>query len=143
MLDAANGHSEHHDPCRRFIDGLRVGTTSAFLVWGVCYEFLRVSTHANVFPSPLSWREAVGFIDELLALPRFGVLTETDRHTAVLARTLAEFPDIRGSRMHDLHTVVLMREHGVSEICTRDAGFRRFPFLTIVDPLGAADEESP
>lgn len=70
------------------------------------------------------------------------MLTETDQHTAVLARTLAEFPDIRGNRMHDLHTVVLMREHGVSEICTRDAGFRRFPFLTIVDPLETAAEES-
>ena len=97
LLDAANGHSQHHDPCRRFIDGLRLGTTPAFLVWGVCYEFLRVITHPNVSASPLGRREAVGFIDELLALPGFGVLAETDRHTAVLARTLDEFPDIRGA----------------------------------------------
>ena len=38
--------------------------------------------------------------------------------------------------MHDLHTAVLMRAHGISRICTRDTGFRRFPFLTVVDPLG-------
>lgn len=121
---------------------MRLDATPAFLTWGVCYEFLRVITHPNVSASPLGRREAVGFIDELLALPGFGVLAETDRHTAVLARMLDEFPDIRGSRMHDLHTVVLMREHGVSRICTRDAGFRRFPFLTVVDPLDAP-EESP
>ena len=30
--------------------------------------------------------------------------------------------------MHDLHTAVLMREHAVSRICTRDTGVhRRFP----------------
>ena len=38
--------------------------------------------------------------------------------------------------MHDLHTAVLMRENGMSRTCTRDSEFRRFPFLTVVDPLG-------
>ena len=46
-----------------------------------------------------------------------------------------ELPDIRGNQMHDLHTAVIMREHGVSRICTRDTGFHRFPFLTVVDPV--------
>jgi len=53
----------------------------------------------------------------------------------VLGRTLAEVPNIRGLRMHDLHTAVLMREHGISRICTRDRDFRLFPFLDVVDPL--------
>jgi predicted nucleic acid-binding protein len=30
---------------------------------------------------------------------------------------------------------VLLREHGIARICTRDADFHRFPFLTVVDPL--------
>ena len=54
----------------------------------------------------------------------------------LLAQTVAELPDLRGNVMHDLHTAVLMREHGISQICTRDADFRRFPFLTMIDPLG-------
>ena len=53
----------------------------------------------------------------------------------MLAHTLAEFSDTRANGMHDLHTVVLMREHSISRICTLDSGFRRFPFLTVVDPL--------
>ena len=44
-------------------------------------------------------------------------------------------PDIRGNLFHDLHIAVLMREHGVSRICTRDTDFQRFPFLTVADPL--------
>ena len=57
----------------------------------------------------------------------------------VLARTIAEFPDTRANGMHDLHTAVLMREHGISRICTLDSGFRRFPFLTVVDPSGLSE----
>ena len=57
------------------------------------------------------------------------------RHAAVLEQTLSELSDLRGNVMHDLHTAVLMREHGVSRICTLDSDFHRFPFLTVVDPL--------
>ena len=64
------------------------------------------------------------------------MLVATSRHVAVLTQTLAELPDLRGNVLHDAHIAVLMREHGVSRICTRDAGFRRFPFLTALDPLG-------
>ena len=48
--------------------------------------------------------------------------------------TLSKPPDLRGSVMHNVHTAVLMREHGVSHICTRSAVFRRSPFLTVLDP---------
>ena len=51
------------------------------------------------------------------------------------AEALRELPDIRGNLAHDLHTAVLMREHGVSRIVTRDTNFHRFPFLTVIDPL--------
>jgi len=37
--------------------------------------------------------------------------------------------------MHDVHTAVLMREHGIREICTRDTDFHRFPFLKVIDPV--------
>jgi predicted nucleic acid-binding protein len=32
--------------------------------------------------------------------------------------------------MHDAHTAVLMREHGIRTIFTRDSDFHRFPFST-------------
>ncbi len=38
---------------------------------------------------------------------------------------------------HDLHTAALMREHGISRICTRDYDFHRFPFISVFDPLSA------
>ena len=135
LLDAANVDSDFHDACRRQLDACLNDPDPVYLTWSICYEFLKVATTLRVFPSPLSAGEAWRFIETVLDSSGGGVLTATDRHPALLARTLAEFPDLRGGVLHDVHTAVLMREHGVERICTRDADFRRFPFLTVVDPL--------
>ena len=63
------------------------------------------------------------------------ILVATERHAAVAAQVFGEFPSLAGNLLHDTHTAVLMREHGVARICTRDADFRRFPFLEVVEPL--------
>jgi predicted nucleic acid-binding protein len=79
----------------------------------------------------------------LLTAPGISVLRPTDLHAAALASTVAELAELRGNLMHDLHTAVLMREHGESRICTRDSDFHRFPFLSVVDPLRWAAVRSP
>ena len=80
---------------------------------------------------------ALGFIEALLGMEAFSVLEPTERHGLVLNRMLHELPDVRGNLVHDLHTAVLMREHGVSRICTRDTDFQRFSFLSVVDAVHA------
>jgi predicted nucleic acid-binding protein len=52
----------------------------------------------------------------------------------VLAEVLGTMPEARGNLMHDLETVTLMREHGLSRIVTRDADFHRFGGIEVVDP---------
>ena len=136
LLHAADERSELGSSCRRRLDDARGDAAPAFLTWSVCYEFLRVSTHARAFRSPWTPSAAWSFIEHLLAAPGFEVLVATPRHGAVLAQTLAELTDLRGNVLHDVHTACLMREHGVSRICTRDTHFRRFPFLSVLDPLG-------
>lgn len=134
LLDAANVDSDFHGVCRQRLDACQSDPSPVYLTWSICYEFLRVSTHPHVFPTPMGVEAAWRFIDAVLSSPGGAMLTATGRHADVLARTLAEFPDLRGKVLHDVHTAVLMREHGVSRICTRDADFRRFPFLSVVDP---------
>ena len=135
LIYAANEESEFHDICRRRIDESRMDPSPAFVTWNICYEFLRVSTHRRVFPSPWTPQGAWRFVETLLESPGFALLRATDRHQAILAQTMSELPDVRGNLIHDLHTAVLMREHGVTRICTRDTDFHRFPFLDVVDPL--------
>lgn len=43
--------------------------------------------------------------------------------------------NIAGNLVHDTHTAILMREHGIRRIYTRDTDFHRFPFLEPIDPL--------
>ena len=135
LIHAVNEDSEVHRPCLERL-GEASRSFSAFLTWSICYEFLRVTTHRNILPSPLTPDRALLFLTALLDSPGIGLLRPTDRHQSVLAQTLAELPEIRGNVMHDLHTAVLMRENHVEKICTLDRDFLRFPFLTVVDPLG-------
>ena len=103
--------------------------------WGICYEFLRVTTHPRVMARPRTGPEAWAFLTAVLASPGLGLLRPTNRHTQVVGEILDELPDLRGNRMHDLHTAALMREHGIRTVYTRDTDFHRFPFLEPLDPL--------
>lgn len=74
-------------------------------------------------------------MDAVLASPACHLLVETDRHPQVLDELVTSHPDLSGNLMHDLHTVALMKEHGVTEIRTADTDFRRFPEIRAVNPL--------
>lgn len=137
LVYAANRGSAEHDRCRTLLDTSRRNGAAWFLTWGICYEFLRVVTHPRVLRRPWTARAANRFLSALLDSPGMSVLTATDRHTRVLAEVLDEVPGLSGNLLHDTHTAVLMREHGIRRICTRDTDFHRFPFLEPIDPLVA------
>jgi predicted nucleic acid-binding protein len=108
------------------------------MTWGVCYEFLRVITHPKVLRVPWSSAAAVEFLEAVQAAPALSMLVPTERHGSVLDEVTSMVPRISGNLWHDTETAVLMREHGIRRICTRDMDFHRFPFLEPVDPLVAA-----
>ncbi len=136
LVYAADAASPFHRACRERVEQARLDASPAFVTWSILYEFLRVTTHVRAPVSPWSQQAAWGYVESLIAPPGFEVLVATPRHASVLARTVLDVPELRGNIVHDVHTAVLMREHGISRICTRDADFRRFPFLTVLDPLG-------
>ena len=135
LIYAVDDDSEFQGPCRELLERSRRDPSPSFLTWNICYEFIRISTHLALPRMHWSSNEAWRFLEQLLESPGFSMLTPTHRHAVVLTQTLSELPDIRGNTVHDLHTAALMREHGVSRICTRDTDFHRFPFLTVIDPL--------
>ena len=134
LIDSANRASDFHKPCRRTIERCQMQASPWYVSWPICYEFLRVCTHPYVFPKPLSLGAAWQFIESLLASPSAGVLLPTARHSELLGRLVVEIPHLRGNILHDAHTAVLMREHGIREIYTRDTDFHRFPFIKVIDP---------
>ena len=134
VVHAARTDSEFHTPCRQRIIEAGAGTSAVFLTWNVCYEFLRVITHPRIYPNAWSAEDGSRFLAMLLASPSFGLLLPMENHLRTLIQVSGEVPSTRGNVVHDMHTVVLMREHGISQICTMDSDCRRFPFIEVVDP---------
>ena len=138
LIFAAFADCSEHRACRKLLDSALSAALPWFVTWGILYEFLRVATHPRVPRQPLGIHEAWSFVADLLGSPGFTVLTETDRHAEVAARVLQEVPLLRGNILHDAHTAILMREHGIRRIYTRHTDFHRFPFLEVIDPLRAS-----
>ena len=135
LVYAANEESAEHAACRRLLDRWQKQEPAWFTTWGVLYEFLRVVSHPKIHRRPWPVDRAVAFVQSLLASPGLTVLAPTSRHAAILAQTAREVHGLGGNILHDVHTSVLMREHGIRRIVTRDADFHRFPFVEVVDPL--------
>jgi len=135
LLYAADADSPDHSKCRDILESWRRQASPWHLTWGIVYEFLRVSTHRNVFRNPFKPADAWAFIEATLASPSLTPLVPTERHQAVASEVFGEIPDIRGNLVFDARTAILMREHGIKTIYTRDTDFNRFPFLDVVDPV--------
>ncbi len=135
LVYAADADSAFHQACRERVEGWRRQPDAWYLTWGILYEFLRVTTHPRVMRRPWSGRDAWAFVAALLASPALTVLVPTDRHPEVAARVFDEIPHLAGNLVHDAHTAVLMREHGIRRIFTRDTDFHRFPFIEPLDPV--------
>ena len=135
LIYAADGDSQFHSACRDWVDARRARPDAWYTTWPILYEFLRVTTHSRVLRQPMQITEAWAFIVALLASPGIATLGPTQRHADVAAEVVAEMPHLAGNLLHDTHTAVLMREHGIRQICTRDADFHQFRFLEVIDPL--------
>ena len=135
LVYAADRDSEFHQPCRSKLEEWRSLASAWYTTWPILYEFLRVTTHPRVLRKPWPLKRSWTFVEALLASPGFTALSPTDRHADVAAEVFRELPHLAGNLMHDAATAVLMREHGIRRIYTRDTDFHRFPFLEPLDPL--------
>ncbi|MGH8606647.1 MAG: type II toxin-antitoxin system VapC family toxin [Gammaproteobacteria bacterium] len=135
LVYAADADAQFHAVSHDWLERQRGRADAWYTTWAILYEFLRVTTHPRVMRRPWSAPEAWSFVSALLTSPGLGVLVPTQRHAQVAEQVIAELPHLAGNLLHDTHTAVLMREHGIRRICTRDVDFHRFSFLEVVDPL--------
>jgi len=78
--------------------------------------------------------DAWSFVGQVIASPSVRMLGPTERHGQVLVEVLGAAPT-EGGTPPGLETAVLLREHGVRELLSADRGMRRFPFLSVRDPV--------
>lgn len=134
LVYAADEDSPLHKRCVRLIEEWRRQSSVWYVTWGILYEFLRVITHPRVFRKPWSVTKAWSFVEAILASPSLGLLVPAERHVDVAAEVIKSMPSLSGNLLYDAQTAILMQEHGIERIYTRDTDFHRFPFLEPVDP---------
>lgn len=135
LLYAANADCEEHKASRKFLTRLLEAPGQCYLTEGICYEFLRVSTHHKVFPRPLKASNALAFLGAVLDRPGVSVLSAGPNHWRMLEQVLSEMPSLAGNLCFDLRTVTLMREYGIVRIYTADTDFLQFKGIEVTNPL--------
>jgi toxin-antitoxin system PIN domain toxin len=137
LLYAANSDSEEHLSAIHFLKNTASGAAQSFFTEGILYEFLRVSTHPRVFPSPLTWRQATQFLRVFTGNPKFQIISAGADHWPLLEKLLKEITHPAGNLFFNIRTAVLMMEHGIKVIYTTDTDFLQFPDIEVINPLRA------
>ena len=75
-------------------------------------------------------------MEALAAQPRVRLLAEEPGFLEVYRSVTESFP-VRANLVPDAHLAALLQQHGVRTLYTRDADFRKFPFLEVRDPFAA------
>lgn len=127
-------NSRHHDAALRLLTAMAEGPDPWALPWPCVYEFLRVVTHPRVFHPPMPVAAALRDLRAVLGSPSLVLLSETPRHADIFDETIRD-AGVSGNLIHDAHIAALCVEHGVSELLTGDADFRRFSKLRVNNPF--------
>ena len=133
LVYAVDDTSAHHEVARTWLEHALSGTETIGFAWNALLGFVRLTTNARVFASPLTVDEAFDRVEAWLAQPCAAVLAPTKRHTAVLRDLLAPL-GTAGNLTSDAHLAALAIEHG-GQICSTDRDFERFPGIEVINPL--------
>jgi hypothetical protein len=131
LLHSVNSDSPVHKQARKALESYVNGAERYGFSWNIIYEFFRVSTHPRVFQQPLSFKQAQEFMSQVLGGNAAFVVSETDLHAEMIEQCRRKTHRLAGNLVHDFHTAVLMREHGVKEIVTLDEDFKAFSWVSI------------
>ena len=134
LLYTSDRSSPFGERASAFLSECAEGTEVVYVTWPTVFSYLRVATHPGVFSNPLTPDEALENVSRLLALPQVRTLAEEDGFWTVY-RGVAGMLPVRGNFVPDAHLAALLRQHGVTTLYTNDADFRKFAFLTTINPF--------
>ena len=124
LLYAINERSAQHETARRWLDAALRGDEAVGFAWLVVLAFVRLSTHAAVFPRPLTAAQSIAIVDGWLDQPSSVLVEPTAGHLAILGRLLVG-SGTAANLVNDAHLAALALEHS-AEIVSFDADFSRF-----------------
>ena len=98
-------------------------------------ECLRLLTHPKLFPKPLKVTAAVSAIEELFNYHQVRVLEEDINWWLEIPEMEKEVPGLRGNEIFDARIALCLRANNVKRIYTRDADFKKYSFLQVIQLL--------
>ncbi len=124
LLYATDRSASLHDRSRSWLDDALSGAEPVGFCWLVLTAFLRLSTHAAVYRSPLRPERAVDVVEAWLMQPPAVTVQPSASHLAEL-RPLLVAAGTGGNLVNDAHLAAIAREHGAT-IVSYDRDFGRF-----------------
>ena len=134
LIYASNEASPYQRAASEFLNQAMSGPEILFVSWQVISAYLRIATHAAIFPRPLTPETAMANIDSLFASPHVRVLQEDEGYWETY-KSVAHVVVARGATVPDVHLAALLRHNGIRVLYTNDSDFRRFTFLEVRNPF--------
>lgn len=134
LIYETNVDAPEHEAAREALAGAWNGSERIVLFAPAVLAYLRKVTHRTLPSRPVSVRQALESIDQVLALNHVTFESDTSDGWSML-REVALRHDTSRSLVHDAHIVALMHQHGVATIWTHDVDFRRFDGIRVYDPV--------
>ena len=134
LVYAHRNEGAHYLAAKRLLQGLAEGTQAWAIPWQCFHEFFGVVTNPRLFKPPTPRAGALAQIEAWLGSPSLVVLCESAQHWRTL-KPLIDAGEIDGPRIHDARIAALCLQHGVRELWSADRDFKRFPELTVRNPL--------
>lgn len=124
LLYAVNTDARHHERSRHWLDTALSGEVTVAFAWIALIGFVRLSTKAGMFPTPLTTTQAFSRVDAWLQNPASVVVQPTPDHARIV-RSLLESTGTGGNLVNDAHLAALALEHRC-EVVSFDNDFDRF-----------------
>ena len=133
LIYAIDSDSPHHDPARRWLEGVLSETEPVGFAWVVVLAFLRVTTRDGILVRPLKPEASIAYVESWLDQPCSETVSPGPGHWTVL-RSLLRSAGTAGNLTSDAHLAALALERGAT-LCSTDNDFKRFPGIDHRNPL--------
>mgnify|MGYP001565967982 CR=1 FL=1 len=134
LIEAVDADGPRFARAQAFLAEVARGTAPVSLAWPTLMSFVRMVTHRGILKNPLSHTHACENVSALLALAHVRTIEETEGFWDTYREVTRDL-DMHGKHVPDARLAALLKVHGIRRLYTRDADFRRYRFLDVVDPL--------
>jgi uncharacterized protein len=133
LVYAYRRETPQYERYAEWLSGVVAGADELGLVEAALTGFLRIVTHARIYPDPAPSAEALAFVTTLRNGSYARALAATEATWQHFADIAAADRQVRGVLVPDAWLAAMARSHG-GRLATADRGFARFAGLHWFDP---------